>query len=128
MNKIASFLLIFVCLSCLFGCGDVQESGEYPKVTIIEPTKTKYSRGDNIAFVGNGEDKAPDGADDGKIVWKDIKIMGNDLVWGSNIDGQIGIGESFEVDDLSVGKHEITLTGKGYNKVEASTSINILVE
>ena len=128
MKKIALFLLIFVCFSACFGCGDVQESGEYPKATIIEPTKTHYLKGESITFEGKGKDKVGKTDDSGKTTWEDVTIEGNDLLWSSNIDGQIGIGNDFEIDNLSVGPHTITLEATGYNKVKAKTSISISID
>ena len=129
MKNLALFSIVFMSLLVCFGCGGVQESGEYPKVNIVEPTKNKHLSGEMITFMGEGKDKKISGTDEGgNITWEDITIKGDDLIWTSNIDGQIGTGTDFEIDSLSIGEHTITLTGLGYNQIRASTSIKILIE
>jgi len=61
-------------------------------IDVIEPNPAINNR--NISFVGHGEDL------DGKIT---------SHVWNSDIDGLIGTDASFEIKDLSLGMHNITL-------------------
>ena len=55
-----------------------------------------FLTGDSISFNGSGDDS------------EDGNLLGLSLVWRSNVDGQIGTGESFTT-TLSLGNHTITL-------------------
>jgi tetratricopeptide (TPR) repeat protein len=70
--------------------------GQAPTASIIEPNDGDvFKSGDIIYFVGDGSDP------DGNIVsW----------TWSSNIDGIIGNTQIFSRDNLSIGRHDITLT------------------
>ncbi len=69
-----------------------------PTATIASPvTASSFSQGDYITFSGSGSD-----SEDGSL--KDFS-----LIWNSNLDGQIGIGNAFTTNTLSVGSHTIQL-------------------
>ena len=87
-----------------------------PAVTINAPLEgITYQFGDTISFNGSGND-----TEDGSLV-------GGSLVWNSDIDGQIGTGESFTRNDLSLGVHTITLTATDSVGSTGSDSISITV-
>ncbi len=87
-----------------------------PTATITSPTNgSTYTEGDDITFSGTGED-----AEDGTLT-------SSSLVWTSSIDGQIGTGESFTRNDLSVGTHTITLTATDSDDATGSDSITVTV-
>jgi hypothetical protein len=67
-----------------------------PTASIVEPDNGDvFRQGDIIYFVGDGSDP------DGNIVsW----------IWSSDIDGIIGNTQLFSRDNLSIGRHDITLT------------------
>ncbi len=69
-----------------------------PTATITSPVAaSSFSRGDYVTFSGSGTD-----AEDGSL--KDFS-----LIWNSNLDGQIGIGNAFTINTLSEGSHTIQL-------------------
>ena len=74
-----------------------------------------YTEGDTITFNGTGKD-----AEDGTIT-------GSFLVWSSDKEGQIGTGQSFTRNNLSVGVHTITLTATDSDGVTGSSSVVISV-
>jgi hypothetical protein len=125
VRKVWLFVAVLACFLVCSGCGEVQESGEYPMVRITQPGKTHYFKGGKIKFDGYGKDRwvNPSGK------WEECTLMDSQLVWTSDIDGQIGTGsEEFEINNLSAGDHIITLTGTGYNEVKVSASIILTVE
>lgn len=70
-----------------------------PEADILSPSSnSEYDYGDSIAFEGEGIDD------------EDGTLTGTSLEWTSSIDGEIGIGQSFTVSNLSIGVHTITLT------------------
>lgn len=70
-----------------------------PTATITSPADgSSFAEGNPITFTGSATDP------------EDGTLAGGSLVWTSSIDGQIGTGESFTRNDLSVGTHTITLT------------------
>ncbi len=87
-----------------------------PTATITSPSDgSTYTEGDTITFTGTGED-----AEDGTLT-------GDSLVWTSNIDGQIGTGESFTYNTLSLGIHTIALTVTDSDGATGSDSITVTV-
>jgi hypothetical protein len=70
--------------------------GQAPTASIVLPNNGDvFKQGEIIYFVGDGSDP------DGNIVsW----------IWSSNLDGIIGNTQTFSKDDLSIGRHDITLT------------------
>ena len=70
-----------------------------PIAQITSPlADSEYNVGDNVIFEGSGTD-----AEDGNLT-------GASLVWTSSIDGELGTGALFVLDNLSEGDHAITLT------------------
>lgn len=87
-----------------------------PTVAITAPPDgSSFTEGDPINFAGSASDP------------EDGPLTGASLVWTSDIDGQIGTGESFVRDDLSVGTHTITLTATDSQGAAGSQSIQITV-
>ena len=69
-----------------------------PKAEIISPiNNSTYLCGEEIAFTGTGTDP------------EDGLLTNESLVWFSDIDSVIGIGNEFSESNLSVGRHNITL-------------------
>jgi formylglycine-generating enzyme required for sulfatase activity len=60
--------------------------------------------------------------------YEDGTLTGNSLLWNSNIDGEIGNGESLKKDDLSIGTHIITLTATDNNDNKWEDSIIIVID
>ncbi len=70
-----------------------------PTALITAPASSSdFDEGEQITFTGTGTDPE-DGA-----------LAGNELVWSSSLDGQIGTGSPLVVQSLSTGNHIITLT------------------
>jgi len=91
-------------------------SNTSPTVTVTSPSNdSAYTQGDTITFIGIGNDI------------EDGNLTGNSLVWTSDIDGQIGTGEFFTMDDLSLGIHTITLTTTDSDGATGIDSITITV-
>ena len=94
----------------------IDEPNTPPTATITSSLNgSTYYEDDPISFNGSGYD-----AEDGPLT-------GSSLVWTSSIDGQIGTGESFIRNDLSVGTHTITLTATDSNGATGSDSVSITV-
>ncbi len=74
-----------------------------------------YSVGQAVQFQGSASDPE-DGA-----------LSGAQLVWTSNLDGQIGTGSSFSRSDLSEGTHTITLGATDSDGASRSASVSITV-
>ena len=89
-----------------------------PAAIISNPSdgNNTYAEGEEIGFGGSGNDP------------EDGHLSGNSFVWTSSRDGQIGTGESFTRDDLSVGTHTITLTVIDTAGAKGSVSITLSIE
>jgi hypothetical protein len=88
-----------------------------PKVTIVSPTRsdaTQFENAERILFSGTAVDP------------EDGNLTGGSFVWVSNIDGQIGTGESFTT-VLSTGHHTITLTVTDSRQVEGADAVIAIV-
>jgi len=87
-----------------------------PSANIQSPANNDaYNLGDDVAFSGTGVDD------------EDGELTGNDLVWTSDLDGQIGTGETFTKNDLSEGTHRITLSATDGDGASGETSINVTI-
>ena len=91
--------------------------GSGPVVTLTSPASgTTFRRGVDVEFAGTATDP-----EDG--------VLGTfDILWKSDIDGDIGIGTDFVRSDLSEGEHTITMeaTDSDGNTVRATTQITML--
>ena len=88
-----------------------------PKVTIVSPTRndaTQFENAERILFSGTAVDP------------EDGNLTGGSFVWVSNIDGQIGTGESFTT-VLSTGHHTITLIVTDSRQVEGADAVIAIV-
>lgn len=93
------------------------ESNGQPTPTITSPSDgAAFLEGESIDFQGSGSDPE-DGA-----------LSGGDLVWTSDVDGEIGSGETFSRSDLSSGDHTITLEATDSRNASTTTSVEITVE
>lgn len=93
-----------------------------PSVTITAPINqasgapTTVTEGTNVTFTGSATD-AEDGA-----------LTGASLVWTSNVDGQIGTGESFGTNALTDGLHTVTLTATDSDAIESKATVLVIVK
>ncbi|RMG17467.1 MAG: hypothetical protein D6729_08850 [Deltaproteobacteria bacterium] len=88
-----------------------------PEVSIVSPADgAQYSRGETIAFECTAVDP------------EDGPIPNGDIVWTSDLDGQIGIGATVRTGLASAGTHTITCTAtdSSGNTGSASVSIEVL--
>ncbi len=101
---IPSILVLF----SLIGCA--------PTVIIESPADgAQFDVGEEITFIGSAVDL------------EDGDLTQDSLVWTSDIDGEIGTGETLTIDNLSEGLHTITLTFTGSDGEEEETSITITI-
>lgn len=100
-------LIINICIGLLIlftiGCGgggDGNSGNALPDAQIVLPVDgSDLNAGDAITFAGSCQDR------------EDGDLSGTSLEWTSDLDGAIGTGASFVTDALSIGTHQITLTG-----------------
>ncbi len=112
-----------VAFLSLLGCGGGDSGGPAADATGAPPTASIYHPGDGetraagvpVPFTGAASD-----AEDGTL-------SGAALVWASDIDGQIGTGESFEA-ALAAGVHVITLTATDSDGNVAKDAITLTME
>ncbi|MGD9368716.1 MAG: Ig-like domain-containing protein, partial [Desulfobacteraceae bacterium] len=96
-------------------CATTNEN-QAPTVNITAPADgTAVDQGDSVTFSGTAEDP------------EDGTLTGEALVWTSNIDDQIGTGNTFATATLSAGVHTITLTATDQQGAYASASITLTV-
>ncbi len=87
-----------------------------PTAAITAPaTGSTFGQGQFINLAGTGTDT------------EDGQLQGNALVWSSQIDGQIGTGNSITVNNLSAGTHTIRLTVTDSAHTSGTASISITV-
>lgn len=92
------------------------EENAAPSVSISSPPDdSDFVEGTAIAFEGSATDP------------EDGSLAGAALVWTSGLDGQIGTGSSFDRDDLSRGRHTITLTATDSNGATGTAAIEVVV-
>lgn len=90
--------------------------GQAPTATITSPEdESSFIVGESVLFAGTGEDP------------EEGSLSGEDLVWTSDKDGEIGTGTSFSTDELSINTHSITLTVNDRNGNTDSDNITIHV-
>lgn len=91
-------------------------SASDPVVSISSPSdNATVNCGDTITFVGFANDP------------EDGQLTGNSLVWTSDMDGEIGTGDSLLTDSLSVNSHVITLTATDSHNSIVTASVTIEV-
>jgi hypothetical protein len=69
----------------------------------------------NIVFKGTGTD------------YEDGELPDSQLVWSSNLDGQLGTGKVITVDELSVGNHIITLECTDSDNKKGRAKITVII-
>lgn len=88
-----------------------------PSVAIQSPSDgATYGSGESVTFQGSASDP------------QDGSLSGPDLVWASDVDGQLGTGASFSRSDLSVNQHAISLTATDSDGLSSTISVDIIVE
>jgi K+/H+ antiporter YhaU regulatory subunit KhtT len=71
----------------------------YPEAVFASPADSStFNEGDSVTFIGSATDL------------QDGTLSGGSLVWSSNIDGQLGTGDTLITTDLNIGTHTISLT------------------
>ncbi|MBF0227482.1 MAG: PKD domain-containing protein [Desulfobacterales bacterium] len=79
----------------------------------------KYTQGNFIFFRGQGNE--------GTDTNTDILLDSSALVWTSNINGQLGIGNNLTINNLEIGSHRITLTVTDQNGESSVSDVCIRV-
>jgi len=54
-------------------------------------------------------------------------LSGDDLVWNSSLDGNIGNGTEFNISNISIGVHEVTLTAQDPDNFTSQITINFTI-
>lgn len=91
-------------------------SNRPPVVSITSPTALSvYEQGESIDFAGSAAD------------FEDGPLSGEDLVWSSDIDGELHSGDSFSSTTLSLGSHGITLTASDSQGLTGQQQVAIVV-
>ena len=87
-----------------------------PHATILEPLEgSNYQLGAPVTLMGSASDK------------EDRTLPSSAYAWSSSIDGQIGVGPTLLVADLSPGTHTITLTAIDSKGLADSKSVELFV-
>ncbi|TWI72418.1 hypothetical protein LZ24_01560 [Desulfobotulus alkaliphilus] len=87
-----------------------------PQITIHEPNVSFFNEGSNIYFRGEAYDPETKS-----------NLEGSQLIWTSDLVGQIGTGGSFWLNWLSTGTHEITLEARSKSGGTASKTITLSI-
>lgn len=93
-----------------YWCGDVTVNITSP------PSESSFAPGEMITFTGNAYDGMG------------TEITGNNLVWNSSYEEVIGLGETFQKDNLSIGEHVISLTATDSEGNQGTDEIVILIQ
>ncbi|MDH3296794.1 MAG: leishmanolysin [Gemmatimonadota bacterium] len=96
--------------------------GGAPVVAITAPVN-QGNGAPNTVFEGAGVTFTGSGTDP-----EDGPLTGASLVWTSNVDGQIGTGETFSTSALSDGMHTVTLTGTDVDSNEGKETVLVIVK
>jgi plastocyanin len=117
-----SLALVFGLVQC--GGGDDgptdpdpdPDPNQAPSVSITSPADgATFAAGAEITFEGSATDQ------------EDGSLTGGSLTWSSDVDGQIGTGETVTTTTLAEGSHEITLEAEDSEGVTASASVGITI-
>jgi len=111
MKKTSSFKYLLLSLLLFFTTG----CPPFPVIISSPNNGEHFEVGKEIPFTGSAKD------------FQDGELTGGSLVWTSDQDGQIGEGTTFTRDDLSEGKHKITLTATNSHDEERTTTITITI-
>ncbi len=85
-----------------------------PTVNITSPAdRSSATETDMVTFQGTATDP------------EDGPLSGLALAWSSDVDGPLGIGEAIDRDDLSLGRHVISLTAADSEGLARSTSVTL---
>lgn len=88
-----------------------------PSATITAPVDgSTVLTGEVISFQGGGTDP------------EDGSLTGSQLVWTSDLDGQIGTGAGFTRSNLAIGDHSITLTATDSDGATGTASVDLTVQ
>ena len=88
-----------------------------PTASIISPTAGQHIIfGTPASFEGSGLDP------------EDGVLAGSALQWNSSIDGAIGEGSAFTLNNLSIGNHTITLMVRDNTSINASARVNVSID
>jgi hypothetical protein len=87
----------------------------FPVIISSPHNSAHFELGEEITFTGSAKD------------FQDGELTGDSLVWTSDQDGPIGTGTTFTRDDLSEGKHKITLTATNARDEERTATITITI-
>jgi len=91
-------------------------SNSAPIVNITSPgNNAQYNFGANINFSVEVSD--PDGE----------TLLGNSLIWSSNLDGNFGTGYSFNYSGLNAGNHVITIEASDSWGIKGTDTVNITI-
>ncbi len=128
-NPVLKFPLLMIVIMMIAACSSGGKSGSDPVTPSSNPTvqsltisitspanNATYNRGQTIQFTASAVDPV------------DGTLSGNALSWTSSIDGSIGLGASFSLNSLSIGKHDITLTAKDSAGVIQTATVSIEVQ
>lgn len=115
-RRLLSSLLALFLLSCSGNPSSPVPDDHAPVATITSPADSSaYVRGDTIDFVGSATD-----AEDGTL-------SGSSLVWASDLDGELGTGDTLTRSDLSIGVHQITLVATDKQGVADTATVSIRI-
>jgi hypothetical protein len=121
MRKRFAVLICIFLLAMIISCGgssggDGGGGNNSPVVQITSPAEGSiFTVGEVIQFAGSCNDN------------EDGDLSGGSLVWTSDVDGQIDTGETCSSTTLSVGAHQITLTGTDAEGAEGMDTVAITI-
>lgn len=88
-----------------------------PVAQITSPVAgTVFSQGTNISFTGIATD------------FEDGPLTGNSLQWSSNLNGNLGSGNSINTSSLSVGSHQVSLIATDSQNAKDTATIGLNVQ
>lgn len=94
-----------------------QPGNTAPSASISSPTDgVTVQEGETVQFQGSADDP------------EDGSLTGDALVWTSDVDGQIGTGQSFQRSDLTPADHAVTLTATDSDGAEDQAGVALTVE